>query len=69
MRELDGVDVIMAMLIIFIVSLMMFGLFLAPHYEAKTFNKYKSVEQPTATYMDALNTKMVVVAGGGAHVD
>ena len=69
MSKLDATDKFAISIIVLFISLMLFGLFGVPCYEAQTFNKYKSDDQPTATYKDALCTEMVVVAGGGAYVD
>ena len=68
MKELDGVDKMMIGIISCFLAILLFALFVSPYFEARTFNKYKSKDQPTATYTDALNTELRVVAGGG-HVD
>ncbi len=69
MKKVDSIDIAVGMFGLLGICLMLFCIFVAPHYEAQTFNKYKSDNQPMATYKDALCTEMVVVAGGGAYVD
>jgi len=43
--------------VLFVIAVMAFSLY-CPYREMKTFNKYKSANQPEATYMDALCSKL-----------
>jgi len=46
--------------IVTVVLIAVFAIFLPPYMEMKTFNKFKSESQPSATYWDAVCSELRV---------